>query len=165
MSRLPLTEFNVKLSSHAEAIAATQDSLQAITDLFSPGQSIWPPEFDNVIKCLVSISEPSCNFHAFIEQSGHLPLVVVPLRLPLLLALTDVDIRIAKLKPLLTTLHEGMWKNKYQPTEEKLAIRRELEELQLNCKEVLDQVSVLKKNLQYESDKSRFEKRLYSVVR
>jgi hypothetical protein len=165
MSRLPLTEFNVKLSSLAGAFAATQDSLQTIIDLFRPGQSICPPDFDDAIKCLLSIREHSCNFHAFIEQSGHLPLVIVPLRLPLLLSLTDVDIRIAKLKRLLATLQEEIWKTQLQPVEQKLAIWRELDELQLNCKEVLDQVSILKKNLQYESDKSRFEKRLYSVVR
>jgi hypothetical protein len=153
MSRLQPAEFSDLVSDHVEAIRATQETLQTVNDLFCSGQWVLPTKFENIVECLMSIGEHCRRFHAFIGQSGHLPLVVVPLRLSLLMTLKDVDMQVTKLLRLLATLYELIWITLYQPVEEKLEALQALNELQLDCKEVLKQVDILNKNLRSEMDK------------
>ncbi|SRR5260221_10381792 len=162
--RLELTDFSELSHSYTVAISTALDTLRSIDALSHPEQQIWPSEFEKAIKCLGSIGEYCREFHAFIEHSGSLPLAVIPLRLSLLIALKDVDVKVPQLKLLFAALREVIWVTLYPPFEQRLVIQRELEELQLDCEEVLDQVNILLNDLQYEKDRSRFEKRIYSVV-
>ena len=162
--RLELTDFSKQMLSYTATISKGQSILNEVGTLFLPGQQIFPVELEEAIKCVVDIGECSRKFHAFIEQSVHLPLVVVPLRLPLLIALQDVNGQVTKLKQLFTALREVIWTTVSQPIEQRLVIHRELEELKLACEEVLDQVDILIDNLRFEKDRARFEKRLSRVV-
>ncbi len=153
MSRLQPADFSNLVSDHVEAIQATQEKLQTVNDLFCSGQWFLPTEFANIVECLMSIAEHCRGFHAFIGQSAHLPLVVVPLRLSLLLTLKDIDMQVTKLLRILATLYELIGITFYQPVEGNLEVQQALNELQLDCKEVLKQVDIFNERLRSEMDK------------
>ena len=94
-----------------------------------------------VIKCLSCLSEQNYMIYTFIKHSNHLPLAVVPLRLPLIMALKDVEAQIAKLnRPLLVPRKED-WIILDQPVELFLDIKHEMDNLLVKNDKVLSQVA------------------------
>ncbi len=162
--RLGLAVFIDFVQDYTAAISDSKDKLQAVHVLFLSGQLITPPEFENASKCIHNIGEYCRKFHAFIEESTNLPLVVIPLRLPLLIALKDVGLQVSRLKQLFAALQEVIWTTHDRPIEQQLLIQQELEELRLGCEEVLDQVTNLTNDLRFEEHRSRFSKRPYSLI-
>lgn len=155
--RLGLAEFNDRVRSYEKVIISTQDTLGSLKALIGSGDQIWPAECEDVIECLSLMRVQGRRFHTFIERSNHLPLAVVPLRLPLIMVLQDVDAQIAKLKLLLVVLRNEGWIVLDQPVEQLLEIKREMDILLVKNDEVLGQVSIL-------LDRARFKEREYSMV-
>lgn len=162
-SRMELAAFSERLLDYSNSIKSRQNKLGEVGTLFSPGLGILPFEFENVVNCIVSIGECSREFHALIEESVSLPLVVVPLRLPLLIALQHVNVHVAELERLLDELNEIIWTSIHPLTQKRTAIQRELEKLRRACKEILDQVDILQLDLLFEKDREQFPKYLYSI--
>src|SRR6266852_4261324 len=107
--RLGLAEFSDRVHSLVKAIISTQDILRSFKTMFISGDRVWPAECEDVIECLTQMRVQGRSFHTFIERSNYLPLAVVPLRLPLIIALQDVDAQIAKLNRLLVVLRNEGW--------------------------------------------------------
>lgn len=155
--RSRLHEFNSRVRSHIEAIISTQDTLRSLKTLFSSGDRVWPAEYEDVIECLTQMHAQERKFLTFIERSNHLPLAVVPLRLPLLMALNDVEAQIAKLNRLLVLLRNESWIVLDQPVEHLLDAKQELDILQVQIDDVLDEVRIL-------LDSARFKEREFSIA-
>ncbi len=155
--RLGLAEFNDRVRSYEKAIISTQDTLGSLKTLISSEDRVRPAECEDVIECLTLMRVQSRRFHTFIERSNHLPLAVVPLRLPLIMVLQDADSQIAKLNRLLVVLRNEGWIVLDQPVEQLLVIKHEMDILLVKNDEVLDQVSIL-------LDRARFKEREYNMV-
>jgi len=113
--RQELTEFFDLLFKFNAVINDTQKELQTIDILFFSRQPVLSPnDFEKALECLDRIDEWSRQFHSSIRQSIQLPLVVIPLRLPLLMTLLDVQAQVAKLKYLVTLQREVMLWNDVQ---------------------------------------------------
>jgi hypothetical protein len=161
--RLELPEFIECVQTCATAINDYQSTLDTIHALFLSAQLITPPEFEDANRCIHDIGEFCYKFHAFIEESINLPLIVIPVRLPLLIALKNVVLHIIRLNQLFAALREVIWTTLDQSAEQRLLIQHELEELLVGCQEILDRVTNLTNDLRYEKHRSRFSKRPYSV--
>lgn len=155
--RLGLAEFNDRVRSYEKAIISTRDTLGSLKTLISSEDRVRPAECEDVIECLTLMRVQSRRFHTFIERSNHLPLAVVPLRLPLIMVLQDADSQIAKLNRLLVVLRNEGWIVLDQPVEQLLVIKHEMDILLVKNDEVLDQVSIL-------LDRARFKEREYNMV-
>lgn len=159
--RLDLTGFFDLLVKYNAIIRNTQQELRAIGALFFSRQPILSPsDLEKALECLDQIDEWSRRFHTSIRQSIQLPLVVIPLRLPLLMALLDVQAQVAKLKQLVAMQREALWSSLYPTAEQRVAIQQSTEKLRLHCNEVLEQMDILKDKLRYERHRARFEKRV-----
>lgn len=155
--RLRLVEFYNRVRNYVKTIISILDTLRTIKTIFNSGDRVWPDQCEDAIECLTQMSEQSREFHAFIKRSNHLPLAVVPLRLPLIMALQDADAQIAKLNRFLVVFRNEGWITLDQPVEQLLDIKREMEILLVKNDEVLSQVSIL-------LDRARFKEREYSAV-
>ncbi len=155
--RLTLVEFSDLVRPYIEAIATRRDDLSTLKALFTSGERVWDSDCEDAIECLISVNHDTRQFHSCIERSDHLPLPVVPLRLPLLAALEDVEAQIIKLNRLLAALRNDSWTALDQSVEQVFEVKNELEILELKRAEVLDQVSIL-------FDRARFKEREYSMM-
>lgn len=141
--RQPLAEFILQVRRHLWAIRTSQDTLRSLSSLFASGQRVWPSACNDTIESLTSVGEHSRKFHAFIEHSIHLPLVVIPLRLPLLLTLKNIDLQIIKLNQLLAVLRDGGKTALSQPAEDRRVIVGELDVLMLHSEQAIQQAEDL----------------------
>lgn len=114
--RQELTGFFDLLFKFNATINDTQKELQTIDILFFSRQLVLSPcDFDKALEYLDHIDEWSHRFQSSIRQSIHLPLVVIPLRLPLLMSLLDVQAQVAKLKHLVTLQRDTLlWRMTYR---------------------------------------------------
>jgi hypothetical protein len=155
--RLGLAEFSDHVRHHVDTIISSQDTLRALKTLFNSGDQVWPAECEDVIECLTYMSKQNRMVDNFIRRSNHLPLAVVPLRLPLIMVLLDEDTQIAKLKRLLVVLRNEGWTTLDQPVEQLIDIKDELDVLLVKSNDVLDQIGIL-------LDRARFKEREYSIA-
>ncbi len=99
--RQELTGFFDLLFKYSAIIKGTQKELQSIDVLFFARQpNLSPVDLEKALECLDQIDKWSRNFHSSFRQSIQLPLVVIPLRLPLLMAILNVQSQVAKVKQL-----------------------------------------------------------------
>lgn len=154
--RLTLTEFSEQVREHIRAIHAAIDTLRTLSSLFSSGRRVWPSSCNDVIECLTSAGESSHRFQALLERSIYLPLSVVPLRLPLLLCLKNVDEQITTLNHLLADLRDTGKTALSQSAEQRREIEREMAVLLQYNQVALTQVDHL-------LDRARFKERTYSM--
>ena len=155
--RLELADFNDYVRDHEKAILSTRDTLRFLKTKFNSEDRVWPAEFQDVIECLNLLRLESRKFHAFIERSNHLPLAVVPLRLPLLMALQDIEAQITTLNWLLVALLNDSWTSLVQSVEKIFEVKTTLGTLDLKSEEILDQIGIL-------LDRARFKEREYSIA-
>jgi hypothetical protein len=159
--RQELTGFFDLLFKYNAVIKGTQKELQTInTSFFSRQSDSSPSDFEKALECLDQIDEWSRRFHSSIRQSIQLPLVVIPLRLPLLMAILNVQSQVAKMKQLVTLQREALWRSLYPTVEQWVAIQQGAEKLRQHCDEVLEQMDILMEKLRYEKHRAQFEKRI-----
>ncbi len=159
--RQELTGFFDLLFNYHAIIKVTQKELQTIDVLFFARQpSLSPGDFEKALECLDQIDKWSRRFHSSIRQSIQLPLVVIPLRLPLLMAILNVQSQVAKVKQLVTLQREALWSSLYPTAEQRVVIQQGVEKLRQHCEEVLEQMDILMEKLSYERHRARFEKRV-----
>lgn len=156
LCRLTLAEFKARTNPHIEVFNTSKDILRSLKYLFISGERVLPNKCEDAIRSLKGIGEESRKFQALIERSDHLPLAIVPIRLPLIIALKDVELQIAKLTSLLDILYDEGWTTLHQRLSRLRKINQELEVLQVQIKEILDHVTIL-------SDRARFKEREFSV--
>lgn len=155
--RLKLADFNDRVRNHEKAIISIRASLSSLKRKFNSEDRVLPAEFRDTIECLALLRLESQKFHAFIERSNYLPLAVVPLRLPLLMALQEIETLITKLNLLLIALRNDSWTTLVQPVEQIFEVNNNLGQLDLKSEEILDEIGIL-------LDKARFKEREYSVA-
>jgi hypothetical protein len=153
--RQTLSYFTYQFRRHEWLIFNSQDTLRSFRDVFDAGQRVWPPTCDDAIHHLTALSEHSRKFHASIQRSRHLPLVIVPLRLDLLLTLKNIDQQIMKLIYQLAALRDAGRTALSQPSEDRRVIVCELDILIRYCEQALKQADDLLR---------RAEAREYSIV-
>ena len=152
--RLTRDEFSNLLRPHLEDIVAVREGLQEIKCLFCSGDRILPSEFENTIQYLKRTCEHQREFYALIESSEFVPTSVVPLRLPLMIALMDMEVQITKLNELLDMLCSDGWRTLQQPAERLIEIRKAIKTLISEVDEVSHQINIL-------LDRARFKEREY----
>lgn len=155
--RLGLAEFSDKVRNYVDDFIATQAILLSFKTIFNSKDIVWQSNGEYVIKCLSCLSEQNYMIYTFIKHSNHLPLAVVPLRLPLIMALQDADEQIATLKRLLIEFRSQGWATLNQSVEMFLAIKMELDILLLKSDKVLDEIGIL-------LDRAKFKEREYSIA-
>jgi hypothetical protein len=158
LSRLTLTEFKDLMKPHVESFNDARSFLRSLKYSFTSGARILPKNSHDAMRNIKSIGEESRKFQAFIEYSDHLPRAIVPIRLPLIMALRDVELQVAKLSHLLDKLYDEGWTILHQRLERLREITHELEVLQVQSKAIVDQITVL-------SDVARFKEREFSIVK
>ena len=158
LSRLTLMEFKDLLKPHIESFNNARSILRSLKYSFTSGDRVLPINSHDAMRNLKSIGEESRKFQALIEYSDHLPRAIVPIRLPLIMALRDVELQIAKLSYLLDTLYDEGWIILHQRLERLREITHELEVLQMQSKAIVDQITAL-------SDVARFKEREFSIVK
>ena len=154
-NRQSLEEFIPQFRRHEWAILNSQETLRSLKDALDLGKRVWPVECNGSIKSLTILCEHCRKFHASIQRSMHLPLVVVPLRLHLLLTLKNIDLQITKLTQLLVALRDTSRASLSQPSEERQVALYELDVLMQYCQQAL---------LQSEDLLRRAKEREYSTV-
>jgi hypothetical protein len=127
--RQSLEEFTPQLRRHIWAILNSQETLKQVKDVFDSAQRIWPATCSETIQIITNISEHGHRFHASIEDSIYLPLVVVPLRLSLLVTLRNIEHQIMKLNQLLIALSDKSKTALSQSVEDRYNIVREMDVL------------------------------------
>ena len=138
-----LDEFIPQFRCHELAILNAQDKLKSLRSLFASGQRVWPIACNDAINHLTALVEHNRKFHASIQHSEHLPLVVVPLRLDLLLTLKNIELQFTKLSRLLATLRDEGSTALNQSVEERHVIVQELDVLIKYCDQVIQQAEDL----------------------
>ena len=141
--RQTLEEFIPWLRLHIWAILDSRETLKPLKSAFDSGQRIWPAACSQAIQSLSIVSEQNKKFHASIEHSMHLPLVVVPLRLSLLVTLKNIDTQISKLTQLFNTLFDKSKTVVSQSADERYTIVRELDVLIQHCEQAVQQAEEL----------------------
>jgi hypothetical protein len=127
--RQSLEEFTPQLRRHIWAILNSHETLKSLKDVFDSAQRIWPATCSETIQILTNVSEHGRRFHASIEDSIYLPLVIVPLRLSLLVTLKNLEHQIMKLNQMLIALSEKSKTALSQPAEDRYNIVREMDVL------------------------------------
>ncbi len=158
LSRLTLTEFKDLMKPHVDSFNDARVFLRSLKYSFTSGERILPKNSHDAMRNLKSIGEESRKFQALIEYSDHLPRAIVPIRLPLIMALRDVELQVVKLSHLLDTLYDEGWTILNKRLEKLREIINELEVLQIQSKAIVDQIAML-------LDVARFKEREYSIVK
>jgi hypothetical protein len=156
LCRLTLAEFRDLTNPHVEAFSTARDILRSLKYLFMSGDRVLPKECEDAIRSLKGIGEESRKFQALIEHSDYLPLAIVPIRLPLIIALKEVELQVAKLIYLLDILYDEGWTTLHQRLGRQKEITHELEVLQVQNKGIVDHIGIL-------SDRARFKEKVYSM--
>src|SRR5258708_30566467 len=104
--RQSLEEFTTRRLLHVWAISNAQETIKPLKDVFDSAQRVWPAACSETIQTLTNASEHGLRFHASLENSMYLPLVVVPLRLSLLVTLKNRELQVMKLNQLLAALRD-----------------------------------------------------------
>ena len=146
--RLSLEEFTPRLRRHIWAISNSQETLKPLKDVFDSAQRVWPATCSETIQNLANASEHGRKFHASIESSMYLPLVVIPLRLSLLVTLKNIELQIMKLSQLLAVMRDKGKTALSQPAEDRYTIVRELDVLIQYGEQIVQQAEELLRKAQ-----------------
>lgn len=90
-SRLLLDNFMTRVQKHRVDVLTSQDAVLYALDLFSEGEGIWPDDCDEVISTVHQVIVPVQEFCELLNSPVQLPVVVSPLRFPLMKTLYHVD--------------------------------------------------------------------------
>src|SRR5262249_51191822 len=116
---------------------------------------IWPSNCDNAIAGLASSQEPIQNLNALLQAIDLLPLAVIPLRLPLMVALKRTEKQLMRVLQLVEVLRDACQRTPGQTTRQQREVRQALEALRQSNDLILKEVDSLRDRVQFQEQMYR----------
>ena len=155
-------ELSDLIDPYVFSMTALQETLQKMQHLFCSGERILPLDFENAIQYL-QIACEQCHEFCMLIASPHHPITVDPLRLPLMLSLTDLKAHITKLQDLLLMQRSALWQSSHQPAEYLIEVRKAIKTLIAGVDDVSHQITNLLDRVRFKE--SEYQKKLLGIYR
>ncbi|HZU69944.1 MAG TPA: hypothetical protein VFA09_21925 [Ktedonobacteraceae bacterium] len=140
---LALIEVHELIQMHWSKLAGMQSAMANARELFTHRKNIWPDQCERLLEKLDIISKLTQDFYGFLNMSDQLPLVVCPLRYPLVKSLHRIDIFLHELHLLILVFTSSRQNTPRQAQQKQMEIQQKLDYLLQEWREAQHHVEIL----------------------
>ncbi len=158
LPKLSLNDFLTKARRYLHAFVSKQTYLHDLLTFFSNEQELWPDQGELFIIKLEAVQEPILELCTLLGKSTHLPVSVVPLRYPLIVALYHINEQINSTSALVNAYATSYRTSSKTRIRQHQEILRKISQIVSISEEILDLARIL-------IDQSQFEERRLSQPR